>query len=104
MSKTIDYRLITRPHLCDIVKADWASDTLPDDGKQLSRVGNSVVPILNFSPEKCLYTTIERAAGMPLPDTVSPPPEDNDDLQEETEALEKQSNKWHDLGLSQLQS
>eukprot|EP00892_Ulva_mutabilis_P009194 jgi/Ulvmu1/6647/UM003_0285.1 len=73
MSKTIDYRLITRPHLCDIVKADWAADKLPDD-------------------------------SVPLPETVSPPPEDNDDLHEETEALEKQSNKWNDLGLSQLQS
>lgn len=40
MSKTIDYRLITRPHLCDIVKADWASDTLPDDGKLLNRAEN----------------------------------------------------------------
>jgi hypothetical protein len=32
MASTIDYRLITRPELCDIVKVDWASDTLPDDG------------------------------------------------------------------------
>lgn len=41
---------------------------------------------------------------MPLPDTVTPPPEDNDDLmQEDGEALDKQANKWQDLGLSQLQ-
>lgn len=42
-------------------------------------------------------------SGMPLPDTVTPPPEDNDDLmQEDVEALDKQANKWQDLGLSQL--
>ena len=42
-------------------------------------------------------------AVMPLPDNVAPPPEDNDDLQEEADSLQKESNKWQDLGHSQLQ-
>lgn len=45
---------------------------------------------------------MDALAGLPLPDSVTPPPEDNDDLQEDVEALDKQSNKWQDLGLSQL--
>lgn len=40
---------------------------------------------------------------MPLPEGVVPPSEDNDDLQEEMEALMKDSKKWQDLGVSQLQ-
>lgn len=40
---------------------------------------------------------------MPLPENVSAPPEDNDDLPEEVDILQKESNKWQDLGHSQLQ-
>jgi hypothetical protein len=40
---------------------------------------------------------------MPLPEHVAPPPEDNDDLQEDGDGLHKESNKWQDLGHSQLQ-
>lgn len=32
MAASIDSRVIMRPELCDIVKSDWARDTLPDDG------------------------------------------------------------------------
>jgi hypothetical protein len=32
MSSTIDPRMVMRPELCDIVRTDWATDTLPDDG------------------------------------------------------------------------
>jgi hypothetical protein len=32
MSSTIDFRLVMRPELCDIVRMDWATDILPDDG------------------------------------------------------------------------
>lgn len=41
MASTIDYRLITRPELCDIVKSDWASDTLSNDGGFLSLFATS---------------------------------------------------------------
>jgi hypothetical protein len=32
MASTIDPRMVMRPELCDVVRADWATDTLPDDG------------------------------------------------------------------------
>ena len=32
MAASIDQRLVSRPELCDIVDAEWARDTLPDDG------------------------------------------------------------------------
>lgn len=32
MASTIDSRMVTRPELCDIVRLEWATDTLPDDG------------------------------------------------------------------------
>jgi hypothetical protein len=41
-------------------------------------------------------------AVMPLPDSVVPPPEDTDDLAELTEVSAKETNKWADMGYSQL--
>lgn len=40
---------------------------------------------------------------MPLPDNVAPPPEDMDELHEDSDSLQPEANKWQDLGHSQLQ-
>jgi hypothetical protein len=45
----------------------------------------------------------EVCAVMPLPPNVAPPPEDIDDLNEDSDSLQQETNKWQDLGLSQLQ-
>jgi hypothetical protein len=48
------------------------------------------------------FSLTSMLAVMPLPDSVVPPPEDTDELAELTEVSAKETNKWADMGYSQL--
>eukprot|EP00195_Chlamydomonas_chlamydogama_P017299 CAMPEP_0202905600 /NCGR_PEP_ID=MMETSP1392-20130828/35148_1 /ASSEMBLY_ACC=CAM_ASM_000868 /TAXON_ID=225041 /ORGANISM="Chlamydomonas chlamydogama, Strain SAG 11-48b" /LENGTH=75 /DNA_ID=CAMNT_0049593775 /DNA_START=44 /DNA_END=271 /DNA_ORIENTATION=+ len=72
MSGTVDYRLITRPELLDVVDEEWAGDALPDD----------LIPL----PERVGVTEDAEDMGEEAP----------------PHAKDKKPEKWNDLAIGHV--
>ena len=105
----VHYTQISDPFLLDVVDEEWMRESLPDDGgwwtRERGRGGGETgwqstraQPPPTHSP---LSHKKKQTTAVPLPERVTPPSEETEDLQPDPQPPQKE--RWADLGLNALQ-
>ena len=97
-SANVHYAQISDPQLLDIVDEDWMREKLPDDGRLVGGSGGGGGEKRAPSPTSRKHKKYNTA--VPLPERVTPPSEETDDLQPDPQPPQKE--RWGDLGLGAL--
>jgi hypothetical protein len=99
MAQTINYSLIRRPELLDIVDEEWAKDEMPADGESrrppparraVPRLARAALSRAQAPPS---------AAEIPIPEGVKPL---GDDMDEPPELGALDADAWPELGLDNV--